>query len=85
MGPIVSLTAGTGATGTPHLDAELVAELAGHAFPARRDDLLAALVRRHAPGALLWRLSRLSPQRTYLTAEDVVADLRPPDAPPAPV
>ena len=50
--------------------------LATHPFPAQQDDLLAALIARHEPVRLAWRLSTLSRTRTYLSLDDLCADLR---------
>ena len=41
-------------------------------FPARQDDLLATLVRAHAPSHLMWRLARLPRTRVFSSVEEVV-------------
>ena len=43
-------------------------------FPARQDDLLAALVHERAPSRLLHHLAGLDPRMVYATFEDVMAD-----------
>jgi hypothetical protein len=50
------------------------------AFPARRDELLATLVRRHAPTPYLWEVSRLSANRVYAGIDEVVAGCSDPGA-----
>lgn len=43
-------------------------------FPARQDDLLAALVHERAPSRLLHHLAGLDPRTVYTSLEDVLAD-----------
>ena len=43
-------------------------------FPARQDDLLAALVHERAPSRLLHHLATLDPRTVYTSLEDVMAD-----------
>ena len=53
-----------------HLD---LAEVLGPwAFPSRRDDLVALLLRHHAPSHLLWHLSVLPPNREFASLDDLV-------------
>jgi hypothetical protein len=54
---------------------DLRAALHGLTFPARQDDILAALVVRRAPSRLLWRAGCLSRERLYLSIREVCADL----------
>jgi hypothetical protein len=49
-------------------------------FPARRDELLATLVRRHAPTPYLWEVSRLSSSRVYAGVDEVLAGCGEPGA-----
>lgn len=56
---------------------ELGAYLHSSAFPARQDDLLAILIRNHAPSRLLWRVSRCAPGRTYRSLEALCRDTGP--------
>lgn len=51
---------------------ECAALLAGERFPARQDDLLAALVRQRAPSRLLQHLAGLSDERVFTDLEDMV-------------
>jgi hypothetical protein len=44
-------------------------------FPARQDDILAALVVGRSPSRLLWRAGCLSRERLYLSVDEVCADL----------
>ena len=48
--------------------------LGDHIFPARQDDLLAALVHQRAPSRILHHLARLDPRTVYATLADVLAD-----------
>jgi hypothetical protein len=41
-------------------------------FPARQDDLLAVLIRHHAPSHLMWRLTCLPRTRQFTSLEEVV-------------
>ena len=41
-------------------------------LPARRDQLLAALIQDHAPSSLLWQVSCLPPSRVFTTITEVV-------------
>ena len=50
-------------------------------FPARQDELLAALMRRRAPSRLLWHLARLDPNRVYPSLDAVVRDCQQAEAP----
>ncbi len=63
---------------TTDVDADLGAEcaryLGGQAFPARQDDLLAALMHDRAPSRLLHHLAALDPTTVYATLADVLAD-----------
>jgi hypothetical protein len=43
-------------------------------FPARQDDLLAALVQQRAPSRLLHHLATLDPRTVYTSLADVLAD-----------
>ena len=45
-------------------------------FPARQDDILAALVVGRSPSRLLWRAGCLSRERLYLSVDEVCADLQ---------
>jgi hypothetical protein len=54
---------------------DLGAALHGLSFPARQDDILAALVVGRAPSRVLWRAGCLSRGRLYLSIEDVCAEL----------
>lgn len=51
--------------------AELAALLPEECFPARQDQLLAALVRRRAPTWALWRLCLVHPGRVYQSPTDL--------------
>ncbi len=53
-------------------------------FPARQDDLLAALVHERAPSRLLHHLAALDPWTLYTSLEDVLADCRVVDGPAVP-
>ena len=67
--------------------AELRQVLARLPFPAHQDDVLAALVRRHAPSRLLWRVGSLSRTRRYHSIDEVCTEVaRPGDhrSPPPP-
>jgi hypothetical protein len=64
--------------------AELRRELARLPFPARQDDVLAALVRRRSPSRLLWRAGSLSPTRRYHSIDEVCAELARPAGPGSP-
>ncbi len=54
--------------------AECARYLGTDLFPARQDDLLAALVHERAPSRLLHHLAALDPRTVYTSLEDVVAD-----------
>ncbi len=41
-------------------------------FPARQDDLLATLIRHHAPSHLMWRLTCLPRTRQFTSLDEVV-------------
>lgn len=41
-------------------------------FPARQDDLLATLIRHHAPSHLMWRLTCLPRTRQFTSLAEVV-------------
>jgi len=45
-------------------------------FPARQDDILAALVVGRSPSRLLWRAGCLSRERLYRSVDEVCADLQ---------
>lgn len=63
--------------GEDHADdwrAELADYLRPGAFPARQDDLLALLIRKHAPSRLLWRVAQSAPGRTYRSLETLCED-----------
>ena len=49
-------------------------------FPARQDDILAALVVGRSPSRLLWRAGCLSRERLYRSVDEVCADLESPTA-----
>lgn len=53
------------------LVAALSEALGAEFLPARGDQLLAALVHRHAPGHVLWQLADLPTNRVYLTYAEV--------------
>lgn len=53
-----------------HVD--LAEALGPWAFPSRRDDLVALLLRHHAPSHLLWHLSVLPPNREFTSLDDLV-------------
>ena len=53
----------------------LRAALRGLPFPARQDDVLAALVAGRSPSRLLWRAGCLSRERLYLSVDEVCAEL----------
>ena len=64
------------ATSRRHHDLEdLRTALHGLSFPARQDDILAALVVRRSPSRLLWRAGCLSRERLYLSIDEVCAEL----------
>ena len=44
-------------------------------FPARQDDILAALVVGRSPARVLWRAGCLSRERLYLSVDQVCAEL----------
>ena len=54
---------------------DLRAALHGVLFPARQDDILAALVTCRSPSRVLWRAGHLSPERLYLSIDEVCAEL----------
>ncbi len=54
---------------------DLRAALHGLLFPARQDDILAALVVGRSPSRVLWRAGCLSRDRLYLSVDEVCADL----------
>ena len=54
---------------------DLRAALHGLLFPARQDDILAALVVGRSPSRVLWRAGSLSRDRLYLSVDEVCADL----------
>lgn len=54
---------------------DLRAALHGVLFPARQDDILAALVAGRSPSRVLWRAGHLSPERLYLSIDEVCAAL----------
>lgn len=60
--------------------ADLRAELSRLPFPAAQDDVLAALVHRHAPSRLLWRAGSLSRTRRYHSVDDVCEEISRPSA-----
>ena len=47
--------------------------LAAECFPAGQDDLLAALVRQHAPSRLLRRLAAVSRERVFTDLDDLMS------------
>jgi hypothetical protein len=53
----------------------LTTHLSPALLPARRDDLLAALFRQHAPSSALWEVSRLPPSRVFTTTSEVLEAL----------
>ena len=53
----------------------LRAALHGLPFPARQDDILAALVAGRSPSRVLWRAGCLSRERLYLSIDQVCAEL----------
>ena len=55
---------------------DLRTALHGLLFPARQDDILAALVAGRSPSSVLWRAGHLSPERLYLSIDEVCADLQ---------
>jgi hypothetical protein len=55
---------------------ECVALLAGEAVPASPDDLLAALLRRGAPGRILRLVGSLDQRRIYLDLPAVIDECR---------
>ena len=55
---------------------DLRAALHGLLFPARQDDILAALVVGRSPSRVLWRAGCLSPDRLYLSVDEVCAELQ---------
>ena len=54
---------------------DLRAALHGLVFPARQDDILAALVVGRSPSRVLWQAGRLSRDRLYLSVDQVCAEL----------
>ncbi len=54
---------------------DLRAALHGLLFPARQDDILATLVAGRSPSRVLWRAGQLSPERLYLSIDQVCAEL----------
>lgn len=68
-------TLGTATSRREHDLEDLRAALHGMPFPARQDDILAALVVRRSPSRLLWRAGCLSPDRLYHTVDQVCAEL----------
>ena len=57
------------------LGQDLARHLGASAFPTRADQLMAALIRAHAPSALLWPLSTLPYGRVYADLDQVVSDV----------
>jgi hypothetical protein len=55
---------------------ECAALLAGEAFPASQDDLLAALLRRGAPGRVLQHVALLDQRRIYVDLRAVIEECR---------
>ena len=51
---------------------DLAEALGPRAFPSRRDDLVALLLRHHAPSHLLWHLSVLPANREFTSLDDLV-------------
>ena len=66
---------GTAASRREHDLEDLRAALNGLLFPARQDDILAALVAGRSPSRVLWRAGHLSPERPYLSIDEVCAEL----------
>ena len=66
---------GTATSRRAHDLEDLRAALHGLPFPARQDDIIAALVARRAPSRLLWRAGCLSRERLYLSPDQVCAEL----------
>jgi len=54
---------------------DLRGALRGLAFPARQDDILAALVVGRSPSRVIWRAGCLSRERLYLSVNEVCAEL----------
>jgi hypothetical protein len=63
------------APSAPDWTQQLAALLRPATFPARQDELLATLLRRRAPGHLLWRLAPLPRTRRFGSLEEVLAYL----------
>jgi hypothetical protein len=55
--------------------AELRAALARLPLPALADDVLAALVARHAPMRLLWRVGNLCRSHLYTSLDEICSDV----------
>ena len=66
---------GTATSRREHDLEDLRAALHALLFPARQDDILAALVAGRSPSRVLWRAGHLSPERLYLSIDEVCADL----------
>lgn len=67
---------GTATSRREHDLADLRDVLHGWPFPARQDDILAALVVGRAPSRLLWRARCLSPDRTYHSVDEMCTELQ---------
>ncbi len=52
---------------------QLAGYLGPDCFPARGDQLLAALISRRCPSSLLWHLSSLPQSRRYTSVDEVIA------------
>lgn len=66
---------GTTTSRRDHDLTDLRAALHGLPFPARQDDILAALVVRRSPSRLLWRAGCLTRERLYYSVDQVCAEL----------
>ena len=66
---------GTAISRREHDLEDLRTALHGLPFPARQDDIIAALVARRSPARLLWRAGSLSRERLYLSVNQVCAEL----------
>ena len=59
---------------------DLFDHLPAGCFPGTHDDLVAALVRQHAPSHLLWHLSVLPRTRRFESTDELLAHLGQPPA-----
>jgi hypothetical protein len=66
---------GTATSRREHDLEDLRAALRGLPFPARQDDILAALVVGRSPSRVLWRAGCLSRDRLYVSLDDVCGEL----------